>query len=56
MDVIVVIVMIIIIIITQIKRSYTQFGDGSSSLPPHLQKFTGAPTQLIPPEKKTART
>jgi predicted DNA-binding ArsR family transcriptional regulator len=41
---------VIIIIITQIKNLYKQFGDGSSSLPPHLQKFRGVPTQWIPPQ------
>jgi len=46
MDVIVVVVIIII----QIKHLYKQFGDGSSSLPPHLQKFKGVPTQWIPPQ------
>ena len=43
---------IIIIIIIQIKHLYKQCGDGSSSLPPHLQKCKGVPTQWTPPETK----
>ena len=50
--VVVVIVIIIIIIIIEIKHLYKQFGDGSSSLPPHLQKFKDVPMQRIPPETK----
>jgi len=48
----VVTIIIIIVIIIQIKHLYKQFGDGSSSLPPHLQQFKGVPTQWILPETK----